>query len=64
MNKNKETRVYPVCCQSASCGASGADCNEKCQFWRVLQEFNRWKSEHKAIRESEVWNPTVYTATI
>lgn len=60
----RETRVYPVCCQSASCGnAEGEVVCKKCSHYPKLKEFKDWVREHDAIQADATWSPSVYIAT-
>ena len=55
----RETRVYPACCQSAHCGR--VEC-EGCQNRTVHDEFEAWRRRTGATREEPIWCPSVWTA--
>jgi len=59
-----ETRDYPSCCLSWSCGCSGSDCNDTCKNKKTLNAFYVWKEKHKAVCLDETWARNHYTATI
>lgn len=60
---NKATAHYPYCCRSMNCGASGADCNNKCRNWIVLQAFEAWREAKKAVEIDSVWSPGYFQST-
>ncbi|QDP51294.1 MAG: hypothetical protein Unbinned7913contig1002_49 [Prokaryotic dsDNA virus sp.] len=58
--KRRETRQYPGCCLSASCGKSGEQCNSECNNFSILANFNKWVLDNNAFVSDEIWSPTIY----
>lgn len=55
------TKVYPSCCLSASCGKT--TCPDNCPCLPRKQAFDQWVKDHAAVVKDPTWCRTVYTAT-
>jgi len=60
---DKRDRIYPGCCSSGQCAGGGDDC-KTCPYREHKEDFDKWRSERKAIRPSVTWSPTVWRATV
>ena len=58
---DEKTRVSPSCCSSAFCGK--IECPADCKNLSILNDFYAWRKRTAAIREEEIWCPSVWTAT-
>jgi len=59
--RERETRVYPMCCTSAHCGKTSDQC-PTCTYFPVKKEFAEWVERTGAKVADGIWSPLVYVA--